>query len=271
MDYNIIGGLRTARVSRADLARVMSEDCRAARGGVLTTPKVVASSNGSVIARYHADETYRAHIDQVDILDADGMPLVFASRIFCASPLRERVATTDFIDDACEVAVRDGLNFYFLGAKPGVAAKAATKLGQKHHGLRIVGVRNGYFSEEELDEICADILAKKTDVLWLGLGSPRQEELALRLRDRLPGVAWIRTCGGLFDHMSGAVRRAPGWMQSCGLEWLHRLALEPRRLAWRYVCTNPVALFYLLTKTMDATPSLESVSGLGKASIGLWS
>ncbi|WP_210240304.1 WecB/TagA/CpsF family glycosyltransferase [Amaricoccus solimangrovi] len=271
MDYNIIGGLRTARVSRADLARVMTEDCRAARGGMLTTPKVVASSNGSVIARYHADATFRAQIDQVDILDADGMPLVFASRLFCAEPLRERVATTDFIDDACEAAVRDGLNFYFLGAKPGVAAKAAARLRKKHPGLRIVGVKHGYFSEEELDGICADILARKTDVLWLGLGSPRQEALALRLRGKLAGVAWIRVCGGLFDHMSGSVRRAPGWMQSFGLEWLHRLAMEPRRLAWRYLCTNPVALFYLLTQTMDAVPSLEGVSGLGKASIGLWS
>jgi exopolysaccharide biosynthesis WecB/TagA/CpsF family protein len=203
-------------------------------------------------------------------VDADGMPLVLASRLFCETPLRERVATTDFIEDASKAAVEAGLNFYFLGGKPGVAAAAADKLTDRYAGLRIVGARDGYFSEAELDELCADILSKKTDVLWLGLGSPYQEALALRLRERLGGVAWIRTCGGLFDHVSGAVRRAPRWMQSTGLEWLHRLALEPRRLALRYAWTNPVALFYLLTRTMDAVPSFDGFSEVGMTDIWLW-
>lgn len=250
MEFSIVGGLRTIRTSR-NLARIMVEDCEAARRGELGAPRVVFSSNGSVIARYHGDPVFRSHVDRADIVDADGMPLVFASRFFCARPLAERIATTDFINDASAAAAKAGLNFYFLGAKPGVAAAAARDLVARHPELRVVGAEHGYFTESDLDRIAADILERKTDVLWLGLGSPHQEAMAFRLRQRLGGVGWIRTCGGLFDHMSGAVRRAPGWMQAAGLEWFHRVRMEPRRLAWRYLRTNPVALFYLLTRTMD--------------------
>jgi N-acetylglucosaminyldiphosphoundecaprenol N-acetyl-beta-D-mannosaminyltransferase len=247
----MVGGIRTASMSRAQLARQMVEDCMANRAGLFQTARVVIASNGSVIARYHGDETFRSVIDQADIVDADGMPLVIASRLICEMPLIERVATTDFIEDAAAAAAAAGLNFYFLGGNVGVAEEAARRLQERHPKLKIVGARDGYFRDDEFDEICAHLSACGTDVLWLGLGSPRQEEVALKFRNRLTGLGWIRTCGGLFDHMSGSVRRAPALMQAIGLEWLHRLLMEPRRLAWRYIRTNPVALFHLLTKTMD--------------------
>ncbi|PJN96353.1 glycosyltransferase [Amaricoccus sp. HAR-UPW-R2A-40] len=243
----------------------MVEDCMAARLGRVLKPKVLIASNGSVIARYHSDAQFRRNVDQADLVDADGMPLVLASRFFCGAPLVERIATTDFIEDAAAAAAKAGLRFYFLGGKPGVAQKAARKLTERYPGLQIVGTRHGYFSASEEGAIIADILAKKADVLWLGLGSPHQEAFAIRLRDELPGVGWIRTCGGLFDHVSGAVPRATKRMQSMGLEWLHRLLVEPRRLAWRYITTNPVACFHLLTKTFEwAEPSVGApVDALG--------
>src|SRR5215213_2688929 len=117
----MIGGIRTARLTRAELARLMVEDCLRARRGDLPLPRVVVSSNGSVIAAYHQDPDFRASIASADIVDADGMPLVFATRLICKRPLLERVATTDFILDAADAAVRNGLRFYFLGSKPGVA------------------------------------------------------------------------------------------------------------------------------------------------------
>lgn len=113
----------------------------------------------------------------------------------------------------------------------------------------------------EEDEVCADILARKTDVLWVGSGSPHLEEFVISVRKKLHGVAWIRTCGRLFDHISGSVPRARNWMQSAGLEWLHRMMIEPRRLAWRYLTTNPVARLHPLTKT---TNRIDTVTDSGR-------
>lgn len=258
MKFLTVGGIKTANVNRAELAELMVRDCAAARAGRLARPRVVIASNGSVIARYHSDSQFRANMDAADLVDADGMPLVLASRVLCRrTPLVERVATTDFIHDAAAAAVPAGIRFYFLGGKASVAENASRNLRERHPGLRVVGSRHGYFSASEEDQVCAEVLASRADVLWLGVGSPHQEELAIRMRDKLPGVAWIRTCGGLFDHVSESVPRARGWMQSAGLEWLHRMMMEPRRLAWRYLTTNPVASYHLLTKTTDRTPAIS--------------
>jgi exopolysaccharide biosynthesis WecB/TagA/CpsF family protein len=132
-----------------------------------------------------------------------------------------------------------------------VAATAAEQIRRVHPGLELAGVRHGYFSAAEEADICADIRARHTDVLWVGLGSPHQEAFAVRNRERLAGLGWIRTCGGLFDHHAGTTRRAPLWLQTMGLEWLHRAVQEPNRLALRYIRTNPVALYHLVTKTHD--------------------
>lgn len=244
-----VGGIETSRATRAELAQLMIEDAHKARRGELLFPRLIFYSNGSVIATFHRDARFREMFQQADLVDVDGMPLVIASRLFSKNPLRERVASTDFILDACDAASRNGLRFYFLGAKPGVAEKAAENMRAKYPGLEIVGARDGYFAKEDEKAICDDIRAVRTDVLWVGMGSPWQEEFAIANRENLAGVAWMRTCGGLFDHHSGNVRRAPLWMQKVGLEWLHRAIQEPQRLSRRYFTTNPLALYYLMTKT----------------------
>lgn len=247
-----IGGLPTLKVTRADFALRMAEDIEAARSGELPTPRVVVSSNGSVIVRYHRDPTFKALLDQVDMIDADGMPLVLASRLLLTTPLVERVATTDFIDDAAAIAAERNYRFFFLGAREGIAARAAARLQEQYPRLQIVGTRSGFFAPDEAGEICAQVRDSGADVLWLGLGSPFQEVFAIANRSNLAGVAWIRTCGGMFDHRAGLMPRAPMWMQNAGLEWLHRAMLEPSRLGIRYAATNPAALYHLLTKTHDA-------------------
>jgi len=247
----VIGGIRTAQLGRQELADLMVADCKAVAEGKLNAPQIIVSSNGSVIARYHREKAFRSWMAQADVVDADGAPLVFASRWFCRQPLKERVATTDLIHDCCEEAVRHNVRFYFLGGKPGVAEKAARQLQKRYGGLQIVGCRDGYFEKADEAALCEAIRNVGTDVLWLGLGSPAQERFAVENRERLAGLAWIRTCGGLFDHVAGNVPRAPAWMQRMGLEWLHRLKEEPLRLGPRYLKTNPPAAFHLLTKTYD--------------------
>ncbi len=250
-DILFVGGIKSIRATRMELADIMAADAFAARSGALALPKLVVASNGYVIATYHKNAEFRDLIDQADIVDVDGMPSVFATRLFCKRPLKERVATTDFIHDACRVAVEKGLRFYFLGSEQGVAEKAAETLQAIYPGLQIAGTRHGYFGREEEKDICRAIVEAGTDLLWVGLGSPLQERFAVRNRENLAGLGWIRTCGGLFDFYSGRVPRAPQWMQNIGLEWLYRVMQEPRRLAGRYLATNTSALYHLVTKTHD--------------------
>lgn len=244
-----IGGIRTACTTRAELAAQMLADVERARRGALAKPQVLIASNGSVIAQYHRDPSFRALIEQADLVDPDGMPLVLATRMLLRRPSFERVATTDFIADAAAAAAANGVRFYFLGAKPGIAERARARLIAQFPDLQVVGARHGYFDAREVDGICEDIRASNADVLWLGLGSPLQERFAIHNREKLRGLAWIRTCGGMFDHLGADVPRAPMWMQRIGFEWLHRATLEPRRLGLRYLSTNPSAVYHLLSKT----------------------
>ncbi len=246
-----IGGMNIARLGRDALADLMQADVQRARRGQRAFPRIVTSANGSVVAAYNCDAGYRAIMDGADIIDADGMPLVFASRLLCREPLSERTATTDFLLDAAGIAAAHEIRFFFLGSRPGVAARAAEHLRSRFPGLKVVGTRHGFFPPDAAAEICERVRASHADVLWIGMGSPAQERFAIDNRHLLGGVAWVRTCGGLFDHYGGGVSRAPGWMQAAGLEWLYRAAREPMRLGWRYLVTSPVAIYYLATRTRD--------------------
>ena len=110
--------MKIARLRRDELAALMLADTARARAGTLAEPRIVTSASGSVIAAYNRDADYRRLIDGADIVDADGMPLVFASRLLCREPLEERIATTDFLLDAATIAARDDIRFFFLGSRP---------------------------------------------------------------------------------------------------------------------------------------------------------
>jgi len=245
-----VGGLRTACLTRQALARMMVVDCLAARQDSLSRPRLVFASNGHAIAMAARDAAFRRTFEQADIIHADGQAAVFASRLLTRTPIPERSATTDFIHDAAKVAVQTGLRFFLLGATEEANAEAARILRQTYPGLQIVGRHHGYFSQLEEDELCDEINLTQPDVIWVGLSVPRDYEFSVRNRPRLT-AGWVVTCGGCFNFVTGAYRRAPGWMQATGLEWLYRLAREPRRLFWRYAVTNPLAIFLLLTRTFS--------------------
>src|SRR5580658_6052572 len=190
----------------------------------------------------------RAHA--AELIQADGMPLVFVSRLFHQTPLPERVATTDLFHDVALVAQQRGASVYLLGAAKAVVNQAMRRVRELYPGLKIAGHGCGYLRREgDEDRVIAEINQARPDILWLGLGAPTEQEFAIRHRDRLRGVGLIKTSGGLFDFVSGKNPRAPVWMQRAGLEWAYRIYLEPRRLAGRYLITNPHALFLLLTRT----------------------
>jgi exopolysaccharide biosynthesis WecB/TagA/CpsF family protein len=244
----MVGGISTACLSRDDLARMMLRDCLAARANPRRSPKLVFASNGHAIALASRDSAFRATFQKADIIHADGQAAVFASRLLTSNPIPERSATTDFIHDAAKMAAEHGLRFFILGATEEANAKAAQVLRESYPGLQIVGRRHGYFSRGEEEDVCDEINLTRPDVIWAGLSVPLEYEFAVRNKHRFH-AGWLVTCGGCYNFVTGAYKRAPQWMQTTGLEWLFRLGLEPKRLFWRYAVTNPLAMFLLLTRT----------------------
>ncbi|MGE5765666.1 MAG: WecB/TagA/CpsF family glycosyltransferase, partial [Bacteroidota bacterium] len=189
-----------------------------------------------------------------DMIHADGMSVVLSSRLLTQTPLPERVATTDFFHDAARAAQAVGARFFLLGGTESENSDACAAARRLYPRLTIAGRHHGYFADTESERICEAVVAAETDVLWVALGKPRQERWSLENRERLRGVAWIKTCGGLYAFLAGHSRRAPRWMQRAGLEWAFRAMQEPSRLGWRYLVTNPHALWRILVDNQDKPP-----------------
>lgn len=251
----LVGGLRTACLSREQLTSLMVGDCLAARGGG-RRPKLVFASNGHAIALAATDAQFRKYFEAANLIHADGQPVVLASKLLTNHPIPERSATTDFIHDAARSAAERGLRFFLLGATESINSRCARQLIQQYPALRIAGRQNGYFRREDEPALCDAINASGADIVWVGLGVPLEYEFCIRNRHRL-NAGWIVTCGGCFNFVAGDYVRAPVWMQACGLEWLYRVSREPRRLFWRYAVTNPLAAFALLTRTGSTVPNGE--------------
>lgn len=244
-----IGGLPIALIDRAGSAELMIEAALARRGR-RSRPLVFTSANGQVLSLCARCPEIRQLFLAADLIHADGMPLVFASRLLCRIPLPERVATTDLFHDVARLAVARGARFFLLGGSDFVAEQAAQCVRVLYPALEVVGHAGGYLRRRGDEErVIERINNARPDILWIGLGAPRELEFALRHRDRLRGVGLIKTSGGLFDFLSGKNSRAPAWMQLAGVEWAYRTYLEPRRLAGRYLVTNPHAVLLLLTRT----------------------
>lgn len=245
VDHIRIGGVATATLGAHGLLSAMEEDCLRKADGTLTRTTAVFDTNGQGISLYHSNADYAAAMEQADIVHADGQFIVWASRLKRGRVIPERTATTDFIHDAARLAEENGYSFYLLGASEDINAACALKLSELYPNLRIAGRRNGYFSEGDEAAICADIAASGADIVWVGLGKPKEQEFVIRHRDKM-GAAWAVTCGGCFHFVEGDYSRAPIWMQRFGLEWAHRMATGPRYLLRRYFTTIPHAMWLVL-------------------------
>jgi N-acetylglucosaminyldiphosphoundecaprenol N-acetyl-beta-D-mannosaminyltransferase len=244
-----IGGLPIALIDRTRSAQLMIDVALSRRNRALP-PLIFSSANGQVLSLCARQSRIRDLFLTADLLHADGMPLVFVSRLFHKTPLPERVCTTDLFHDVARVAPRRGARIFLLGAAKAVVERTAQHVRMLYPDLDIAGYASGYLRRAGDEERIVDTVnAAQPDILWLGLGVPAEQEFAARHRNGLRGVGLIKTSGGLFDFLSGKNARAPHWMQRAGLEWAYRMYLEPRRLAGRYLTTNPHALFLLLTRT----------------------
>lgn len=226
----VMGVRFDALTEREAIARILDELDRG-RGGSVVTPNV------DHLRRCVRDPEYRALVAAADLVVADGMPIVWASRI-AGEVLPERVAGSSLVLTLSRTAAERGRSVYLLGGDEGVAEGAARVFASRFPSLRIAGWWYPPFGFEsdpgELARMERALAAAAPDIVFVGLGSPRQERLIGRLRPLVPRAWWLGV-GISFSFVTGDVPRAPRWMQRAGLEWFHRLASEPRRLFRRYV------------------------------------
>ncbi len=184
------------------------------------------------------------------------MPLIWASRLM-GRPLPGRVAGSDLISSLSSEAAARGKSVFLLGGNAGTAEAAGRELCRRYPNLEVCGAAcppMGFErSDTEMNKIVEALCKSKPDIVFVALGSPKQERLVatllLRWRHVLPRIWWLGV-GISFSFIAGEVERAPRWLQVIGLEWLHRLASEPRRLAQRYLLQNLPYVFKLFASSL---------------------
>ena len=198
-------------------------------------PTVQVSMNAAKYVRAAEDPALRSFIQRADIVSPDGAgPLLAARRFGLHVP--ERVPGVDLMLALLPVAATRGWSVFLLGARPEVVARAAAVARRRWLGLEIAGYHHGYFRREEEEEIAGRVRASGARMLFVAMGTPRQELFLDRWFPRL-GVTYAQGVGGGFDVVAGVARRAPAWVQRAGLEGVYRLVLEPRK-RWRRVIVD---------------------------------
>jgi len=255
-------GVKLHAITEVDCIRRIIDELKAGRGGVVVTP------NLDHLRRYLHDVNFGALVAEADLVVADGMPLVWASRLQ-GTPLPERVAGSNLIGSLSAAAADCGKSIFLLGGSPGTAEGAARVLATRYPHLKVAG---HYFppigfeqDPAEMANIIAVLSTAKPDIVYVALGSPKQERLIAKLRQILPNSWWLGV-GNSFSFLCGDVRRAPLWLQKIGMEWAHRLLQEPKRLFRRYIMVGIPFAAKLLGKSL-ARRVVYKFSGGAPASI----
>lgn len=231
-------------------------DCVAAgTGGSVLTPNV------DILRALTRDPELRQIAATASLIVADGVPLLWAARL-ASQPLAGQVAGSSLIFTLSAAAAQRGTSIFLLGGAPGDASAASEALQAKFAGLSVAGVSCppwGFESDSgQLDALSAQVAAAKPDIVFCGLGFPKQERVAAVLAPGMPS-AWFIGCGAAITFAAGRIPRSPRWMQRSGLEWTHRLAREPRRLFKRYIVDDLPFAVQLLARSaaLGARPSRQ--------------
>jgi N-acetylglucosaminyldiphosphoundecaprenol N-acetyl-beta-D-mannosaminyltransferase len=224
-------GMQIDRVTESQVVAAIGDSLSEGRGGWVITP------NLEHLRRYARDGALQDFFGQADLVLADGMPLVWASRLK-GTPLPARVAGSDLIWSLSMEAARRGHSVFVLGGTREAGWEAARRLQDRCPGLRIAGMvypPHGFDSDPDaIDQIIEALQHAEPDIIFVGLGFPKQERVIAILRERFPKT-WFLGIGISIHFVGGEIPRAPRWMQRAGLEWIHRLIQEPRRLGKRYL------------------------------------
>lgn len=200
------------------------------------TPLTHVSLNVAKLVSMAGDPRLREDVRRGDVVTADGMGIVWGARLL-GLPVPERVAGVDLMNALLALCAERGYRPFILGAREEVLQRAARVLAERHPGLRFAGLRNGYFRADEEAEVAAQIRDSGADCLFVAISSPKKERF-MEAHGAAMGVPFVMGVGGAIDVAAGVVRRAPRWVQRCGMEWLYRLCQEPRRMWRRYLVTN---------------------------------
>ena len=229
-----VGGSWIDPLTEAEVVVAVCAALDRGEGGRIVTPNV------DILRLARTDPAVRRYLADATLLVADGMPLVWASRL-AGTPLPERVPGSSLIWSLSYHLGRAGRSVYLLGGTPGASPggrRAAAVLAAACPGLKIAGTASPAYGFERdpagWDDLCAGVVEAKPDLVLVGLGFPKQERLVDALRPELP-LSWFLGCGAAVDFVAGDQVRAPYWLQRAGLEWAWRLAGDPRRLAGRYL------------------------------------
>ncbi len=213
--------------------------------------RYICASDVHSVMRAQDEASHMEALRDADMVLPDGTPLVWVSHLRGERDI-SRVPGPDFMLAAVERSVKEGWRHYFYGAAEGVAGLLAQTLSENYPGLNVAGTGTPPFrplTEQESEESLAHIRAARPDIVWVGLGCPKQERWMHEHLSKLDGVVLVGV-GAAFDFHAGRVSRAPLWMRSNGFEWLHRLACEPQRLWRRYLLQAPRFVFFSLKETL---------------------
>ncbi len=188
----------------------------------------IASVNPEICIAARENELLKKVLLEADLGIPDGIGIVLASRL-CGGQIRARVTGIDLMQELVKLAAVENKSIFLYGAAEGVAAEAATKLTESYPDLLIAGTQHGYISKEQEAEVAKQIAASGADIVFIGLGSPRQE-FFFADHGSATGAKVLMAVGGSFDVLSGRLPRAPRIYQRLGIEWLYRLCLQPARL-----------------------------------------
>lgn len=205
--------------------------------------------NVAKLVAMRSDGTLRKAIEGCEIINADGMGVVWGAKALGIS-IPERVAGVDLFFELLTLASMRRYPVYILGARPGVIEKAVEQLRAMYPELVIAGYHHGYFWDDE-PAMVEEIARSGATMLFVAITSPKKEQFVARYRERL-GTKFVMGVGGTIDVIAGVTKRAPLWMQRAGLEWFFRLLQEPRRMWKRYLVSNTVFAFLLLEERARA-------------------
>ena len=192
--------------------------------------------NADKLLQMRDDPEMDAIVRRCEVVNADGASMVMAAQRLGVD-VPERVTGIDLMGELCTLAVREGYRVFLLGARREVVERTRDVLVGERSGLDVVGIRDGYFGESEFDAVAEEVRHSGAQITFVGITSPKKEHLIERFRELGLKGAYVGV-GGSFDVVSGAIPRAPMWMQRARLEWLFRMMQEPGRLAKRYIVGN---------------------------------
>lgn len=225
---------------------------------------VFATTVHGLIEGYR-DSSFREILTQAAMVTPDGMPLVWLGNLHGHAEM-ERVDGPTLMLKVCEESQRVRVRHFFYGGAPGVAEELAATLKERFPGIQIAGCYSPPFrplTESEKVGVTRRINDSGADIVWVGLGTPKQERWAMEMRSRVEAQVLI-TVGAAYDFHTGRVKRAPRWLQKTGLEWVYRLWQEPRRLWRRYLSTNPLFVALVLMEYLRVWTPTPAGTGHGK-------